>query len=150
MDCQSRHWSNPAAGADEGTGRHQRAGAGGAGWPSGGGELLVRSLARLATGALQPIPQDPQRASGFHFQYSDDFVITPERPARWAYNFACGLRSRPVPILIQTEGRRFRLLEAVDFDEDGILDRPWQLDGGFLSLACTTGRVSRARSAVAP
>lgn len=111
-----------------------------------GGELLVRSLAGLSTQSIVPIPQDSQQATSFSFPVSDDFVITPERSARWAYNFACGLRSRPVPILIQVEGQRYRLLEAVDFDPDGILEPRWRLDGDLLSLACRPG-VFRARIA---
>jgi len=112
-----------------------------------GGALLVRSLAGLSTQSIVPIRQDSQQATSFSFPVSDDFVITPERPARWAYNFACGLRSRPVPILIQIEGQRFRLLEAVDFDPDGILESRWRLDGDLLSVACRPG-VFRARIAL--
>jgi methionyl-tRNA formyltransferase len=112
-----------------------------------GGELLVRSLAGLSTQSIVPTHQDSQQATSFSFPISDDFVITPEHPARWAYNFACGLRSRPIPILIQVEEQRFRLLEALDFDPDGILEPRWQLDGNLLSLACRPG-VFRARIAL--
>jgi len=111
-----------------------------------GGELLVRSLVGLSTHSIVPIPQDSQQATSFSFPVGDDFLITPDRSARWAYNFACGLRSRPVPILIQIEGERFPLLEPVDFEQDGTLEAPWRLDGDLLSLACRPG-IFRARLA---
>jgi methionyl-tRNA formyltransferase len=111
-----------------------------------GGDLLVRSLVGLFTQSIVPVPQDSQHSTSFSFPAGDDFIITPERPARWAYNFVRGLCARPVPILIQVEGQRFRLLRAVDFDQDGLLEAPWQLDGDLLSLACRPG-VFRARIA---
>jgi methionyl-tRNA formyltransferase len=112
-----------------------------------GAELLREALTGLAAGRVQPAPQENDQATQYPFPDSGDFLITPERPARWAYNFACGLYTREVPILIQVENRRFRLLEPVDFHEAETLQGGnWQLDGRLLALACTPG-VFRARVA---
>jgi hypothetical protein len=105
-------------------------------------------LSGLAAGSVHPVPQESARATRYPLPESDDFVITPERPARWAYNFACGLYAREVPIFIVVEDRQFRLLEPLDFQEMGTLPgRMWQLDGQLLTLACSPG-VFRARVAL--
>ena len=112
-----------------------------------GAELLREALSGLAAGRIQPVPQESARATRYPLPDSEDFVVTPERPARWAYNFARGLYTREVPICIQVEGRRFRLLEPVDFyDAETVPDGTWQLDGQLLTLACAPG-VFRARVA---
>jgi methionyl-tRNA formyltransferase len=112
-----------------------------------GAELLREALCGLAAGRIQPLPQENARATRYPFPDSEDFVITPERPARWAYNFACGLYAREVPIFIQVEDRRFRLVEPVNFhDTETLPGRVWQLDGQALAIACTPG-VFRARVA---
>ena len=117
------------------------------GWRTLARSLLREALSGLAAGRIQPVPQESARATRYPLPDSEDFVVTPERPARWAYNFARGLYSREVPICIRVEGRRFRLLEPVDFDDaETVLDRTWQLDGQLLTLACTPG-VFRARVA---
>ena len=112
-----------------------------------GATLLREALAGLAAGRIQPVPQENERATRYPLPESDDFVITPERPARWAYNFARGLYTREAPILIEVEGRRFRLLEPADFNETETLPYgQWQFDGHLLALACTPG-VFRAKVA---
>jgi methionyl-tRNA formyltransferase len=105
-----------------------------------GAKLLVEALSGLDAGRIQPVPQESARATRYPLPESDDFVITPERPARWAYNFACGLYSREVPMFIEVEGNRFRLLEPLDFQGTATLPgKIWRLDGQVLALACTPG-----------
>jgi methionyl-tRNA formyltransferase len=112
-----------------------------------GAKLLREALSGLAAGRIQPVPQESARATRYPLPESDDFVITPERPARWAYNFACGLYGREVPISIEVEENRFRLLEPLDFQDTATLPgKIWHLDGQLLALACTPG-VFRARVA---
>ena len=66
-----------------------------------GAELLREALSGLAAGRIQPVPQESARATRYPLPDSEDFVVTPERPARWAYNFARGLYTREVPICIR-------------------------------------------------
>jgi methionyl-tRNA formyltransferase len=109
-----------------------------------GARLLVEALAALATGAAQPQSQDESRATRYPPPTPDDYHITPDRPARWAYNFACGLIGRGQPILIMAPSAAFRLRAPVGYAEDEALDRPWRLDGEILALRCAPG-VFRAR-----
>jgi methionyl-tRNA formyltransferase len=113
-----------------------------------GGKLLAQALAGLATGTLHPVPQDNARASSYPMPSAEDMLITPEMSARHAYNFACGLLAYQ-PIIIQVEGRTFRPLAPLDYDEQGTLAEAWRLDGDVLSLRCTPG-VFRARVALSP
>ncbi|MGH2516629.1 MAG: methionyl-tRNA formyltransferase, partial [Ktedonobacterales bacterium] len=50
-----------------------------------GGELLVEALRGLADGSLIPQLQDERLASAHSWPSEDDFVISPDRPARAAF-----------------------------------------------------------------
>ena len=104
-----------------------------------GGELLVRSLADLASGMARPEAQDELRASAYPWPTPDDYTITPDRSARWAYNFASGLVGRSEPIVVRTDGAAFRVLAPLGFDPDASALAAWTLDGDVLSLRCSPG-----------
>jgi methionyl-tRNA formyltransferase len=109
-----------------------------------GSRLLVQALDALASGAARPQPQDESRATRHPLPTSDDYHITPDRSARWAYNFAAGVIGRGLPIVIAAPGATFRLLAPLAYDEDQTLDAPWRRDGDILTLRCAPG-VFRAR-----
>ena len=67
-----------------------------------GGDLLVSALRGLANGSLTPRPQDPARATTYPLPSPDDYTITGDKPARWAYTFASGLIGRQQSIRIVT------------------------------------------------
>lgn len=108
------------------------------------GPLLAYSLECLAAGTLAPRPQDTSRATSYPLPRAEDYRITPDRPARWAYNFASGVLARGQPIVIATPERKFRLVAPLDFDAEATLDAAWRLDGDTLALRCAPG-VFRAR-----
>jgi methionyl-tRNA formyltransferase len=112
-----------------------------------GGALLVGALDELAAGTAQPMPQDDARATTYSWPTSADYVITSEWSARRAYTFACGIRGRAHPILIQTSGTSFTSIEPLGYDETVRLESAARLDGDILSLQCAPG-VLRARVAV--
>jgi methionyl-tRNA formyltransferase len=114
-----------------------------------GAGLLAQALVGLASGGLMPVDQDSSLATYYPLPVPSDWVITPDIPARRAYNFASGLHARAQPILIQVEGSAFQLLEPLDFDEQAVMGAPWHLDGRILVLSCTPG-VFRARVAPIP
>jgi methionyl-tRNA formyltransferase len=116
---------------------------------SRGARLLSQALIGLASGSLKPVAQDSSQATYYPVPAPSDWIITPDLPARWAYNFARGLRTRTQPILIQVEGRTFQLLEPLDFDEVADMGAAWHLDGRILILSCTPG-VFRAEVALTP
>lgn len=119
-----------------------------------GGELLARAVLGLAAGATRPAPQDETRATSYPLPGPDDYSITPERPACWAWTFARGLAGRGRPIHISVAGATFRLIEPLEYAADAEQREPWRLDGRELWLRCTPGifharvaRVARQASA---
>jgi methionyl-tRNA formyltransferase len=114
-----------------------------------GARLLVEALAGLASGGLTPVDQDSSQATYYPLPVPSDWLITPDLPARWAYNFASGLHARTQPVLIRVEGSTFQLIEPLDFDEQAVMGSPWHFDGRILVLSCTPG-VFRARVAAIP
>ena len=111
-----------------------------------GGQLLEEALAELVAGTRVPVEQDGARATYYSYPRPNDWIITPDRSARWAYNFASGLGARSQPILVEVGGDTFQVLEPLDFEEH--CDRPgqWRYDGQVLELACAPG-LFRARAA---
>jgi methionyl-tRNA formyltransferase len=104
-----------------------------------GGQLLVRAAQGLANGAIQPTPQDETHATSYSFPDTDDFIVTPDRSARWAYNFMRGVGMRPEPISIVVGDRVFSGVSALDYDEQGMLSSSWQIEGDELWLQCAPG-----------
>ncbi len=113
-----------------------------------GGELLVAALRGLASGSLTPEPQDESRATSYPVPQADDYVISGEKPARWAYNFAAGIAGREQPLRVVTGGATFRLIAPLAYDADAALGAPYLLDGDVLTLRCSPG-VFTARVAMA-
>lgn len=104
-----------------------------------GGELLAPSIAGLASGAIHPTPQDERLATAYSWPRLEDYVITPNRPAHWAYNFAAGLRDRSESIRVHVPGAAFRVLAPLGYDPHAMLDAPWRSNGDELSLQCSPG-----------
>ena len=109
-----------------------------------GGTLLVRAIRELDAASIHPVPQDTSGASAYPWPEGEDYTIMPDRPARWAYNFAYGVLARTQPIHIITPDRTFRLIAPLGYDDNATLDAPFSLDGDVLSLQCAPG-VFRAR-----
>jgi methionyl-tRNA formyltransferase len=110
------------------------------------GRLLVEALDELEAGNARPTPQNPERASVYPWPEPDDYSITPDRPARWAFNFARGVGGRAQPISIESADATFRLLAALGYDAMATLDRAYVLEGDELRLRCAPG-VFQARVA---
>ncbi|HEV8192170.1 MAG TPA: methionyl-tRNA formyltransferase [Ktedonobacterales bacterium] len=104
-----------------------------------GGTLLVPAVRGLAGGLLNSIPQDATRATSYSFPRPEDFTVTPERSARWAYNFICGVGRRAEPMRIAVADEMFHVVAALDFDEQVALDCPWRLEDDELWLQCWPG-----------
>jgi methionyl-tRNA formyltransferase len=104
-----------------------------------GGGLLVEAVRGLAAGTLQPIPQDEARATRFPFPTAADFEITPDRPARWADNFARGVLGRGEPVIVRTASAAFRLTAPLGYDAGEKPAEPWRREGDELWLRCTPG-----------
>lgn len=104
-----------------------------------GGELLVRAISDLASGEPHAVPQDERLATSYPWPQPEDYVITTDRPARWAYNFAAGLGHRSVPIVIRVSGAVFQVLAPIRYDTEVALRVPWRKDDDVLSVQCSPG-----------
>jgi methionyl-tRNA formyltransferase len=104
-----------------------------------GAEVLVKSVLDLAEGHAAPLPQDPARATTYSWPTAEDYVITPERPARWAYNFCRGVMGRGEPVTARVDDTVFRILEPLAFQPDQRLDTGWSYEDNMLSLQCAPG-----------
>lgn len=104
-----------------------------------GGILLVKALAALDAGTLQPRKQDASHASYQSLPQANDFVITPAWPARRAYRFLAGIGGRGEPMYFTSDGDTFALRAALDYDSGATLDAPWRLAGDVLSVRCAPG-----------
>jgi methionyl-tRNA formyltransferase len=113
-----------------------------------GGALLIRAIHELDSGNLTPTAQNETLASANPWPTAEDYAITPDRPARWAYNFARGLASRTHPIHIITPERMFRVIAPLGYHANATLNASSVLEGDVLSLQCAPG-VFRARIALA-
>lgn len=104
-----------------------------------GGALLVRAIYELDANNTIPTAQNETLASVNPWPAAEDYTITPDRPARWAYTFARGIAHRPQPIHVITPKRVFRLVTPLGYDANATLDMSPVLEGDVLSLQCTPG-----------
>lgn len=114
-----------------------------------GGELLARALAELSAGTAQPRRVDPAAGSYEPMPGPDDFLVTPNRSARWAFNFIRGAAYWGGPIEIVVADQRLVVAEALDYisdaqaataeGADAALARPVRVAGDELWLRCAPG-----------
>lgn len=114
--------------------------------------------ARLLTEALYAIAADKLlRRSQLHRDVPTapvptdaDFVITPDWPARRAFNFIRGMGGWGHPITLSVGDDRFIIREAVSFNEDATLGEPVQRLDGYLRIRCTPGVLTVTARSTAP
>ncbi len=104
-----------------------------------GGRLLVRAVRGLMMGEIHPLPQDQTVATVFGFPEGDDFLVSPDRSARWAFNFIQGVIGRGEPMWIPTPDAVFRVVAALDYDVRAQQMSLWHTSGDELWLRCTPG-----------
>jgi methionyl-tRNA formyltransferase len=111
-----------------------------------GARLMVRVVEELGAGTAVEQPQDESLATRFGWPTVADYEISPDWPARRAYIFAAGIRSREQPTAVRLADQLFAVVEPLDYNANATLGVPWQLDGNVLRLQCSPG-VFRARVA---
>lgn len=119
------------------------------------GRLAVSALQDLARGTATPRLQDEAVATYDPLPTMADYQIYSSRSARWAFNFAAGLRDRPEPVWLDLQDgpgvgpggmSRWRILTPLGCEDDADLGMPWQFAGDVLALQCAPG-IFRARVA---
>lgn len=104
-----------------------------------GGELLVAALHALEAGTATPRPQPEAPASYEPWPSADDFHISTDRSARWAFNFIRGVDHWDIVPVLLVAGREVQICEAISFDPQAVLGRLWRREGGRLWVQCRPG-----------
>jgi methionyl-tRNA formyltransferase len=104
-----------------------------------GAELLVGAIRDHARGIARPMPQEAALATTYPLPAMADFVITPDRPARWAFNFLRGTAGRGVPHRLVVGDRQWLVRAAQGYDPDANLGAAVSTEGATLRVQCTPG-----------
>jgi methionyl-tRNA formyltransferase len=114
-----------------------------------GAELLVGAIRDLAGGRARPVTQDEALATTYPLPAADDFTITPDRPARWAFNFVRGTAGRGIPHRLVVGDRQWLVRAARGYDPDATLGAPYGEDGATVRVQCAPGILTVTASALA-
>jgi methionyl-tRNA formyltransferase len=104
-----------------------------------GAGVLVRATRALLDGTAQPRPQDEVAATAYPAPTEADYSITPDRPARWAFNFLRGTAGLGYPHRLVVGERTWLVRAARGYDPDGILSAPYIEDGDEVRVRCAPG-----------
>ncbi len=104
-----------------------------------GGALLIDVIQALDQGTAHLEPQDEAQATYFPMPSPEDFIVTGEHPARWAFNFIRGVSNQGTPVYIAIDQRLLTVCSAESFNEGGELGASHTLDGDTLQLQCAPG-----------
>lgn len=104
-----------------------------------GARLLVAVAPALAAGTLIPRPQPPTGVSHAPAPRPEDFIVTPDWPARRAFNLMRGVADWGYPVGFRVNGERLVVRETVAFDEGAALDVPIERAGDRVRLRCSPG-----------
>ena len=117
-----------------------------------GGALLVEVIAKLAAGTASPIAQDHGKATFAPMPSVADYLVPTNLPARWAFNFVRGVMPLGVlpKLAVGATGERFPLRDAVAFNPDATLDRPYFWHGERLIVRFRPGTVEMIIAAPSP
>lgn len=109
-----------------------------------GAALLTRAALALLDGTAHPQPQDEVAATAYPAPGAGDFVVTPDRPARWAFNFLRGTAGRGLPHRLIVGNRAWTIRAALGYDPGTTLPTPYREDADTLRVRCTPGTLTVA------
>ena len=104
-----------------------------------GAWLLVRAAESILNGTAQPQAQDEARATVYPLPTAADYVVTPDRSARWAFNFLRGTANGDYPHQLRSGDRVWLIRAAQGFDPDATLPAPFVEMGEQLRVRCAPG-----------
>ncbi|HVC83004.1 MAG TPA: formyltransferase family protein [Chloroflexota bacterium] len=103
-----------------------------------GGRLLLAALRWIAT---DPEAGQPQQGIGSSapLPRESDFHLTPDWPARRAFNFLRGMVDWGEPLILAAQGRHYRIARARAFDELGTQSELIRWEGREARVRCSPG-----------
>jgi methionyl-tRNA formyltransferase len=104
-----------------------------------GGALLVDIIEQLFAGTAHRRRQAQTSGTYEPWPSTADFVVTPERSARWAFRFIRGSDRWGGPAVIAVDDQRFTVRAALSFEPDATLGVSYRRDQAHLWLQCSPG-----------
>lgn len=106
-----------------------------------GGRLLIETARALADGTARATPQDERCARYDPWPTDADYLVTPDQPARWVYNFVRGVAGDGGPLALRLGDERLAIGDALAFAAEGEVGVPVRRDGETLWVQCRPGVV---------
>ncbi len=113
-----------------------------------GAGLLARAVAMVLDGTARAQPQDEAAASTYPPPSAADYAVTPDRPARWAFNFLRGTAGGGYPHRLRIGEHSWLIRAAQGYDPEGKLPAPFIERGDTLQIRCTPGVLTVTTHAV--
>jgi methionyl-tRNA formyltransferase len=104
-----------------------------------GGDLLVQVARAMAAGTARPMPQDPAGARYDPWPSAADYLVSTDRPARWAYRFINGVAGDGGPLAVWVAGRAVPVSAALAYDAERSLGAPFVHEGDAMWVQFTPG-----------
>ncbi len=105
-----------------------------------GGRILVDVMQHIANGEL-PYRKQPPGGSYQPWPHVDDFAISTEWAARRIFNFMHAAVVWGYPFVLEIEGRRWLLSDALTWSNYATIEQPCEVDGEVITFRCTPGMV---------
>lgn len=106
---------------------------------SAGAGLLVRAARAMLDGTARPRAQEEAEATTYPAPAAEDYVVTPDRPARWAFNFLRGTAGQGYPQRVRIGERSWWVRSARGYDPDATLPAPFAEATDTLRVRCSPG-----------
>lgn len=104
-----------------------------------GGRLLAQAVCRAGWESLARQPQPRGSFPIAPMPKDEDFVVTPQWPARCAFNFMRGLAAGERPVLLQVGQERIGVREAIACEATATQGELIERAGQYLRVRCSPG-----------
>jgi methionyl-tRNA formyltransferase len=107
------------------------------------GPLLVEAIDGLVSGKIVPVPQTDRLATRAPEPAPEDYVVSTDRTARWAYNFVRGVAPLDGPLVLHvaSTGLRIPIRDALSYSPDARGGQPIEQAGNEVSVRFAPGVV---------
>lgn len=103
-----------------------------------GGRVLVDVLHHV-TGGEMPYRKQPPGGSYQPWPHAEDFIISADWAARRIFNFMRATVVWGHPYILDLDGQRWLLSDALSWSNYTTLERPYEINGDIFTLRCSPG-----------
>ncbi len=103
--------------------------------------LLVQAIDGLIAGEIVPTPQDDRLATMAPEPQPEDWIVSTDRSARWAYNFVRGVAPFEGPLMLHvvSSGGYIPIRDAISYLPEAHQEHPIEGNGNELAVQFTPG-----------